>query len=114
LKVNQFNRQNPGQWMNNVVASQQQMKQQLNKGMTPHGGGPPKYGGGTPYSRATKNSHSPIDNAAMMQQQPGARMPMWNHQVCCVKRSERSFPIRHARVCIFLRVTVGPSRHFSP
>ncbi|XP_060843581.1 protein BCL9 homolog [Rhopalosiphum padi] len=83
LKVNQFNRQNPGQWMNNVVASQQQMKhqQQLNKGMAPHGG-QPKYGGGTPYSRSMKNSNSPsgasIENP-MMQQQPGARMPMWNH-----------------------------------
>lgn len=69
--------------MNNVVASQQQMKhqQQLNKGMAPHGG-PPKYGSGTPYSRAMKNSNSPssasMDNP-MMQQQPGARMPMWNH-----------------------------------
>lgn len=71
--------------MNNVVASQQQMKhqQQLNKGMAPHGG-PPKYGSGTPYSRAMKNSNSP--SAASMdsmmqqqQQQPGARMPMWNH-----------------------------------
>lgn len=64
--------------MNNVVASQQQIKhqQQLNKG------GPPKYGSGTPYSRAIKNSNSSsaasMDNP-MMQQQPGARMPMWNH-----------------------------------
>jgi len=72
--------------MNNVVASQQQMKhqQQINKAMSPHNG-PPKYGGsGTPYSRAMKNSNSPsaasVDNP-MMQQQSGARMPMWNHQV---------------------------------
>lgn len=68
--------------MNNVVASQQQMKhqQQLNKGMSPHGG-PPKYGSGTPYSRAMKNngpSAASMDTT-MMQQQPGARMPMWNH-----------------------------------
>jgi len=69
--------------MNNVVASQQQMKhqQQLNKGMAPHGG-QPKYGGGTPYSRTMKNSNSPsgasMENP-MMQQQPGSRMPMWNH-----------------------------------
>lgn len=68
--------------MNNVAASQQQMKhqQQLNKGMTSHG--QQKYGGSTPYSRAMKNSNSssaaPIDNP-MMQQQPGPRMPMWNH-----------------------------------
>jgi hypothetical protein len=69
--------------MNNVVASQQQLKhqQQLNKGMAPHGG-QPKYGGGTPYSRAMKNNNSPsaasMDNP-IMQQQPGARMPMWSH-----------------------------------
>lgn len=70
--------------MNNVVASQQQMKhqQQLNnKAMAPHGG-PPKYVGGTPYSRAMKNSNSPSAasmDSIMQQQQPGARMPMWNH-----------------------------------
>lgn len=67
--------------MNNMVASQQQMKhqQQLNK-MTPHSQS--KYSGGTPYSRAMKNSNSPsaasMDNS-IMQQQSGARMPMWNH-----------------------------------
>lgn len=75
--------------MNNVVASQQQMKhqQQLNKGMAPHGG-PPKYGSGTPYSRAMKNSSSAasMDNPVM--QQPGARMPLWNHhQVCYILSS---------------------------
>lgn len=65
-----------------MVASQHQMKhqQQLNK-MAPHGG-QSKYGGGTPYSRAMKNSNNPsassMDNS-IMQQQSGARMPMWNH-----------------------------------
>ncbi|XP_050530003.1 protein BCL9 homolog [Daktulosphaira vitifoliae] len=81
LKVNQFNRQNPGQWMNNVVTNQQQMKQQ-NKGMGPHGG-QPKYGGGNaPYSRMMKNSNSPSGGSPMdgPMMQPGARMPMWNNQ----------------------------------